>query len=555
MGPPYASADSLTGMTPPMIHHIDPSPPRRWRLPSWTAAALTLLAALLFSSSSAAAQTASAKLYAKVEGENLLVAIKVTPGFGCYFYDDGPGEVGGQPTRITLGGVEGATWTPVWFPEPKTKYDESIDWTSKVFDKKTVLYAAALGVGADADPQAVTAVVDGQVCDASQCVPWNVDLSFRSEGTEDLWTDFPAALMVSASAGEAAAGQSDAAESDEAEGAATAWEPDFGSEKAKARAFARVLEDDAVELVIQVATPEHWHMYGGPKPEDKGPGIATPTTIEVEGGNVDWEDVKFPRPFRYTQEKGKADGWVWAYEGTFYFGVRGEAYDEFDPEDLIIKINGQSCDEGSCVPVNLDVSVEGEGEAAMYGAAFADWTLPQVGESDAIDVGGGSSAGEGEEAATAPAEFGQKTEGDGTLAFILLAIGAGLFTLLMPCTYPMIPITISYFTKQAEARGGKVLPLALAYGAGIVAIFVLLGLALGPVMTDIALNPITNLVIGIVFVVFALALFGMIDLTPPQALMRFAGNASSKGGYLGVFLMGLTLVITSFTCTGPFVGS
>lgn len=119
----------------------------------------------------------------------------------------------------------------------------------------------------------------------------------------------------------------------------------------------------------------------------------------------------------------------------------------------------------------------------------------------------------------------------------------------------MIPITISYFTKQAESRGGKALPLALAYGVGIVLIFVLLGVAVGPLMAAIAGHPITNLIIGVLFLVFALALLGMIELSPPAFLMNFAGNASSKGGYFGVFLMGLTLVVTSFTCTGPFVGS
>ena len=67
----------------------------------------------------------------------------------------------------------------------------------------------------------------------------------------------------------------------------------------------------------------------------------------------------------------------------------------------------------------------------------------------------------------------------GILELILLAIGGGLFALAMPCTYPLIPITISFFTKQAEARDGKVTGLALAYGAGIVAIFTLVGVIFG----------------------------------------------------------------------------
>jgi len=119
----------------------------------------------------------------------------------------------------------------------------------------------------------------------------------------------------------------------------------------------------------------------------------------------------------------------------------------------------------------------------------------------------------------------------------------------------MIPITISFFTKQADARGGKVLPLALLYGAGIVLMFVVIGAALGNVIVPFATHWITNLVIGVFFLVFALSLFGLINLQPPRFLMNATGKASTQGGALGVFLMGATLVISSFTCTAPFVGN
>ncbi|MEM7199186.1 MAG: cytochrome c biogenesis protein CcdA [Planctomycetota bacterium] len=140
-------------------------------------------------------------------------------------------------------------------------------------------------------------------------------------------------------------------------------------------------------------------------------------------------------------------------------------------------------------------------------------------------------------------------------AFLLAAIFWGLLTLAMPCTYPMIPITISFFTKQADQRGGKVLPLALTYGFGIIAIFVLIGVVVGDPIVRFAASPITNLVIAALFFVFALSLFGVFTLKPPQFLMRSATSASQQGGYVGVFLMGATLVVTSFTCTAPFVGS
>jgi thiol:disulfide interchange protein DsbD len=119
----------------------------------------------------------------------------------------------------------------------------------------------------------------------------------------------------------------------------------------------------------------------------------------------------------------------------------------------------------------------------------------------------------------------------------------------------MIPITISFFTKQASARHTSTLPLSLAYGFGIVAIFVLIGLLVGPIVIAFATHPVTNVVIGVLFLVFALSLFGVMTLQPPAFLMSAAGAARAQGGYMGVFLMGATLVITSFTCTAPFVGA
>jgi len=140
------------------------------------------------------------------------------------------------------------------------------------------------------------------------------------------------------------------------------------------------------------------------------------------------------------------------------------------------------------------------------------------------------------------------------LEIILLAIGAGLFALVMPCTYPMIPITVSYFTKQAEARGGKVLPLSLTYGAGIVLIFILVGVLVGEPIIRFAQNGWVNLALCVAFIYFALALFGIYELKPPRFLMNATSGASTKGGYVGVFLMGAALVVATFACTFPVLG-
>lgn len=513
--------------------------------------------------SPAQAQSVSIELHAKTQGDDVLLAVEMTPDFDCYFYDEEPGEYA-MPTVITPGGLEGADWSDVWFPEPYVKVDPSLGVTQQVFKKATTFYAVARGGAAEGDEVLadVKVEVTGQVCDSNGCLPFTRTLTAPKSGDEDIWNGFPASLLegppdVPAPAAEQVPESEDAATSNSEY---RSWTPDFDGEVAKARYFVRVNDDEEVELALQIAVPEGFHMYGGPTEADKGPGTALPTTIAIEGGGVEWNEVRFPEPEKHLPAGEKPDMWVWAYDGSFVFGVTGEELEGLEAEEVEVLVNGQACDENGCTPIEgMAAEYAGEGDDGLYALAFASWSNSEEIDSGQVDIqdpsGERQPAGTEAKANEQPDERGLRTESDSLLGFILLAISAGLITLLMPCTYPMIPITISFFTKQADAKNSNPLILALLYGLGIVAMFVLIGALVGPVIVTFATHPVTNLVIAIVFVLFAFALFGMIDLSPPQSLMRVASSAGSVGGYLGVFLMGLTLVVTSFTCTGPFVGT
>ncbi len=149
--------------------------------------------------------------------------------------------------------------------------------------------------------------------------------------------------------------------------------------------------------------------------------------------------------------------------------------------------------------------------------------------------------------------------GSGLWAFLLLAFGAGLAALLTPCVFPMVPLTVSYFTKHAENRG-EALRMASVYGASIVLTFTGLGVLMAVVVgaagaQTIAANPWVNLFIAVVLVAFALSLLGLYELRLPTGLLNYMNRQStSKGGYVGVLFMGLTLTLVSFSCTAPFVG-
>ena len=150
--------------------------------------------------------------------------------------------------------------------------------------------------------------------------------------------------------------------------------------------------------------------------------------------------------------------------------------------------------------------------------------------------------------------------------FILEAIGWGLLALLTPCVFPMIPMTVSFFLKQNEKNPAKGKFMALLYGICIVLIYtipiaviiLLTRLISGNMAADI-FNWIAtswiNVIFFLIFVLFALSFFGAFELVLPSSVVNKADSKSNRGGIIGVFFMALTLVLVSFSCTGPIVGS
>ncbi|MCS6965344.1 MAG: protein-disulfide reductase DsbD family protein, partial [Candidatus Kapabacteria bacterium] len=141
-----------------------------------------------------------------------------------------------------------------------------------------------------------------------------------------------------------------------------------------------------------------------------------------------------------------------------------------------------------------------------------------------------------------------------------LAAGAGAFALLTPCVFPMIPITVSFFTKRAERNRRRAVHDAFLYALGIMTTFVGLGflfsLLFGATgIQEFATNPWVNLFIAALFIAFALNLFGAYELVLPPKVLNRLHQASEQHSAVGVLLMGLTFSLTSFTCTVPFVGT
>ncbi|MFD0860872.1 cytochrome c biogenesis protein CcdA [Sungkyunkwania multivorans] len=148
----------------------------------------------------------------------------------------------------------------------------------------------------------------------------------------------------------------------------------------------------------------------------------------------------------------------------------------------------------------------------------------------------------------------------GLWGFFLIGILGGLVALLMPCTFPMIPLTVSFFTKHAKSKAQGARD-AIIYGLSIVAIAVLLSIPFHlfdsideGILNTISTNAWLNVILFAVFIFFAFSLFGFYELTLPNSWSTKMDKASNRGGLIGIFFMALTLVLVSFSCTGPILG-
>lgn len=154
----------------------------------------------------------------------------------------------------------------------------------------------------------------------------------------------------------------------------------------------------------------------------------------------------------------------------------------------------------------------------------------------------------------------EKQQGLGTIFF--LGFIGGLLALLTPCVFPMIPLTVSFFTKSAQNKATGTIK-AITYGAFIFLIYVLLSIpfhlldSVQPeILNNISTNVYLNVAFFVIFIAFAFSFFGYYELTLPQSWSaKMDDKANQVGGYVGIFFMALTLAIVSFSCTGPILGS
>lgn len=275
---------------------------------------------------------------------------------------------------------------------------------------------------------------------------------------------------------------------------------------------------------LEASLDEGWHVYAQDIPE----GGPVPTSLRIsvsQGGRVVGEPEWIGERHELFDSVFEMN--VAWYEDSLKIIVPIEV--ERSPVEVSLEVEYMACDNARCLPPTTEQFTV---------------VLPPSGEQVVKSVGTGFAAG-----------------AKPTLVRVFaLGFLGGLVALFTPCVLPMIPLTVSYFSKREGRRVSAVMD-AVVYALSIVVLYVLLGLGvtivLGPsAMNELASNGVVNMLFFVIFVVFALSFFGLFELSLPSSWLTTLDRAAGRhGGFLGIVFMAFTLAVVSFSCTGPIIGT
>tara|TARA_Y100000758_G_scaffold11313_1_gene8558 strand:- start:841 stop:2709 length:1869 start_codon:yes stop_codon:yes gene_type:complete len=291
-------------------------------------------------------------------------------------------------------------------------------------------------------------------------------------------------------------------------------------------------------IQVEANMDDEWHIYAL-KNAGEGP---VASRIKVDGNIVEKQGLIEHREPTEKYDEGFGVNTRF-FNGTTVFRVPVKIKEDapIGKTSLSVYMLYQVCNESLCYPpaeVNINASlIIDDGPVRKEYSEFV--SARSVSSSSEINLDDAIAAG--------------------FWSFVLLSISMGFLALLTPCVFPMIPITVSFFTHQGELENQKPLNQALVYTLGIVATFSILGMILAITLgaagaNQLAANPWVNLFIGALFVYFALSLFGAYEIQLPQSLRQLSLAQEKRGGYIGTLFMAVTFTLTSFTCTVQFVG-
>tara|TARA_B110000305_G_C19465341_1_gene657461 strand:+ start:10206 stop:12281 length:2076 start_codon:yes stop_codon:yes gene_type:complete len=318
--------------------------------------------------------------------------------------------------------------------------------------------------------------------------------------------------------------------------------------------------DCSLEVVIDVDIVEGWHINSHVLPQGS---FSIPTNITIEKS----KNYKFrsgiiePKPILEFDEM--ADEMMSYHHHKF---ILKKKITSNSKKDYVLKgvFSFQTCNDVKCLPEYeqpFELKVKSCGPVMEL---RDDPKSPVMEEPEKIDspedtIAATSNATNESQVSSVRTETDEDEGPKSFWLIFIISFLSGFAALLTPCVFPMIPMTVSFFTKQSKSKAAGIRN-AIIYGCFIILIYVLLGTLVTSIFGYDALNALStdvtfNLIFFLLLVVFAFSFMGAFEIRLPSSWLNKADQASDKGGIIGIFFMALALALVSFSCTGPIVGT
>ena len=293
------------------------------------------------------------------------------------------------------------------------------------------------------------------------------------------------------------------------------------------------ISETELELTFKASIDEPWHMYSQYVSDEI---LATKFTFIYNGDTV-VSKLKEPKPSEEYDETSDIMLLYFSKEVIFTQQLEINSVNNIEISGYVDFI---VCDNGSCLPPD-----------------YSEFSFTIKGVEDVV---------EGKEALIlvsdtieTKSETKDESSKKGMWGLFFIAFFSGFAALLTPCVFPMIPMTVSFFTKQSKTRA-KGITNAIIFGFSIIIIYVGLGYGVSAIfgadaMNQLATNIYFNIAFFVLLIVFAASFLGAFEITLPSSRANKSDKAADRGGLVGIFFMALTLAIVSFSCTGPIVGT
>ncbi len=317
-----------------------------------------------------------------------------------------------------------------------------------------------------------------------------------------------------------------------------------------------------VDLVFKATIDNNWHLYSQDIKEN-GP---VPTSFSIEKSSKFQLVGKVKEPKAIEEFDPNFDMVLKYFANEAVFKQRIKV---LSPEGFKIKgyVEFMCCDDKQCLPPNeveFEFNIKGNPEAnqVVAGNEQANNAVSQTvdsGEiSQAVDtISEKQSDTLADEKTSEEIKAGEKKE-ESLLGLFIISFLAGLAAILTPCVFPMIPMTVTFFLKEQNKVRAKT--QALVYGFSIILIYTVIGTLVAVLFganfaNFLSTHWIPNILFFLIFLFFAASFLGMFEITLPSWMINKSDSQADRGGVIGSFFMAFTLVLVSFSCTGPIVGA